>query len=123
MPISEDYLHDMSKVQALMLERARTEDVLISTVYGLYASWKDVPDFRSQYRITSATPLDEILKIVDENPSGWIVMDKIRLDLSAVSSRDLSRARQIEYIGMFGDEYVWHWRRSGGGAGAGQGAD
>jgi hypothetical protein len=123
MPISEDYLHDMSEVQALMLRYARSDDVLISTVYGLYASWKDVPQFRSQYRITSATPLDEILKIVDQNPSGWIVIDKIRLDLSAFSSRDLSRVQQIEYIGAFGDEYVWHWQRSRGGAGAAPGAN
>ena len=123
MPISEDYLHDMSKIQAYMLVRARTDEVLISTVYGLYASWKDVPEFRSQYRITSATPMAEILKIVDENAAGWIVIDKIRLDISGFSSRELSRAPQIEYIGAFGDEYVWHWRRSGGGAGARQGAN
>ena len=52
-----------------------------------------------------------------------ILIDKIRLDLSSVSNRDFNRARNIEYIGMFGDEYVWHWQRSTGWAGAPSGAD
>jgi hypothetical protein len=112
MPISEDYLHDLSQVQAFMIGHVQPNDVLVSTVYGLYATWEGQPEFGSQYRITSQTPLDDILTIVDQNPSGWIVFDKIRLDLSAVSPRDITGNHQIEYIGLFGDEYVWHWQRT-----------
>ncbi len=83
MPISEDYLHDMSKLQGFMLGHVQQNDVLVSTVYGLYSTWEQAPRFRAQYRITSATPRKDILQIVDDNPSGWIVVDQIRLDLSA----------------------------------------
>ena len=114
MPISEDYLHDMSKIQEFMLGHAQANDVLISTVYGLYASWEDEPKFSAQYRINSATPKEDLLQIVESNPSGWIVIDKIRLDLSPLSARDFSGLDQIEYIGMFGDEYVWRWQRASG---------
>jgi hypothetical protein len=112
MPISEDYMHDVSAVQTYLLSRVQPDEVLVSTVYGLYATWEGRPVFQASYRITSQTPIDEILKLVDENAAGWLVMDKIRLDLSALSPRDLTRTGQIEYIGMFGDEYVWHWRRA-----------
>ena len=50
MPISEDYLHDMSKIQEFMLGHVQPNDVLISTVYGLYASWEEEPKFQAQYR-------------------------------------------------------------------------
>jgi hypothetical protein len=110
MPISEDYLHDMSKVQAYMVGRVQPGDVLVSTVYGLYALWEETPDFRAQYRITSTTPKEDLLNIVASNPSGWIVMDKIRLDLSAMSTRDFSELGPVDYVGTFGDEFVWHWQ-------------
>jgi hypothetical protein len=110
MPISEDYLHDMTMIQEFMLGHAQPNDVLISTVYGLYASWEEAPTFRAQYRITSATPREDIVQLVDDNASGWIVVDRIRLDLSPNAARDFSGVDQIEYIGIFGDEYVWRWR-------------
>lgn len=112
MPISEDFMHDMSQVQAYMIDHVQKGDVLISTVYGLYATWEGHPEFRDQYRINSQTPRGQIFDIVEQDPSGWIVMDKIRLDLSTVSPKDFTANGQIEYIGIFGDEYVWRWRRS-----------
>jgi len=123
MPISEDYLHDMSKIQEFMLEHARPNDVLISTVYGLYAFWEEEPQFQAQYRITSATPKEDIFELVDNNASGWIVVDKIRLDLSRNSLRDFSGEDRIEYIGTFGDEYVWRWQRLSGWAPAAPGLE
>ena len=123
MPISEDYLHDMSKIQEFMLGQAQPNDVLISTVYGLYASWEEEPKFQAQYRITSATPKEDIFQLVDNNASGWIVVDKIRLDLSPNSARDFSGEDQIEYIGTFGDEYVWRWQPLSGWAPAAQGLE
>jgi hypothetical protein len=64
--------------------------------------------------MNSATPKEDIFQIVASHPSGWIVVDKIRLDLSALAARDLSGVNQIEYIGVFGDEYVWRWQRASG---------
>jgi hypothetical protein len=109
MPISEDYLHEMSGVQSYMLAHAQPGDAVISTVYGLYAAWQREPSFFAQYRITAQSSKDYILSVVDLYPSGWIVIDKIRLDLAALTPKDFMGTDQIEYIGVFGDEYVWHW--------------
>ncbi len=109
MPISEDYLHDVSLVQAFMLKNAQPSDVLISTVYGLYATWQEQPVFQTQFRITTQTPEAYIISTVDQYPSGWIVIDQIRLGLSSMTTRQISEIDQVQYVGEFGDEYVWHW--------------
>jgi hypothetical protein len=111
MPISEDYMHDMSPVQAYMLDHARPGDALISTVYGLYATWEQQPGFAAQYRINAGTTSAELVALVAGYPSGWIVIDSIRLDLSALSVREVTSLPQMEYIGTFGDEHVWRWGR------------
>ena len=111
MPISEDYYHDMSLVQGFMLQHhTEDSDVLISTIYGLYATWVGEPSFHAIYRITSQTPKQDVFAIVDQNPSGWIVIDQIRLDQASMTVKDFSGKDQIEYMGLFGDEYVWHWQ-------------
>lgn len=112
MPISEDYMHDMSRVQAFMLPQVHSTDVLISTVYGQYAIWMGAPSFADQLRITSHTPVDDILLYAAGHESGWIVMDDIRFKLSSISIKDLAGHEQIEYVGEFGDERVWHWDRT-----------
>ncbi len=117
-PISEDYLHDLSSVHTYMLDHVQQGDVLVSTVYGLYSSWREEPRFRAQYRITSQTPPDEILSLIDQHPSGWIVIDQIRLSLSALSARDFAGIADVHYVGQFGDEYVWHWQHASGGQGS-----
>ena len=118
MPISEDYLHDMSAVQAYMLGHVRQGDVLIATVYGLYATWEGAPKFGERYRITSHSSREEIESIVVQHGSGWVVIDSIRLDLSSFSPRDFADMPQMEYIGVFGDEHVWRWQRSAAGPGS-----
>jgi hypothetical protein len=112
MPISEDYMHDMSQVQAYVVGRVQPQDVLIATVYGLYATWEGEPEFSEQYRISSQTSREEISAIVEKHASGWIVVDAIRLDLSPLSIADFTGMSQMEYIGVFGDEHVWRWKRS-----------
>jgi hypothetical protein len=112
MPISEDYYHDMSLVQAFMLKHMEGNDVLISTIYGLYATWQGEPRFHENYRITSQTPKGDVFSIVDQNQSGWIVIDRIRLDQASLTVKDFSGKDQIEYVGLFGDQYVWHWQHA-----------
>jgi hypothetical protein len=111
MPISEDYLHDMSAVQAYLLSHVQAGDALVSTVYGLYATWEGEPAFGQQLRINSGTTRDEIAAFVQEQASGWIVIDSIRLDMSTLTERSLTTLPQMEYIGNFGDEHVWRWGR------------
>jgi hypothetical protein len=112
MPISEDYYHDMALVQGFMINHSQGNEVLISTIYGLYATWEGEPSFRTIYRVTSQTLNQEVFALVDQNPSGWIVIDKIRLDQASMTVKDLSGKDQIEYMGLFGDEYVWHWQHA-----------
>ncbi len=113
MPISEDYMHDMTKVQAYMLGEVQPGDVLVSTVYGQYAIWEGSPLFADQYHITSHTPVPDILSYAAQHPAGWIVIDEIRFKLAGLSVRDLSGQDQIQYVGEYGDERVWHWQRNG----------
>jgi hypothetical protein len=112
MPISEDYFHDMSAVDAFMHGHAKADDVLISTVYGLYTSWKGEPGFQAIYRINTKTPKEFVFSIVDQHQSGWIVIDQIRLDLGSITFKELSTTEGIEYMGSFGDEYVWRWQNA-----------
>ena len=70
MPISEDYMHDMSAVQTYLVGRVQRTDVLVATVYGLYAAWQGEPTFGEQYRITSATTGEEIQAIVRQHEVG-----------------------------------------------------
>ncbi len=111
MPISEDYLHDMSAVQAYMVKHVVEGDALISTVYGLYATWEATPRFGEQYRINSGTSAEEIKALVAKHKAGWIVIDAIRLEASLITTRSLTDIPQMEYIGSFGDESVWRWGR------------
>jgi hypothetical protein len=110
MPISEDYYHNMSLIQGYMVQHAQNNEVLVSTVYGLYATWQGEPGFQRIYRITSQTPKQDVFALVDQNPSGWLVIDQIRLDQADMTIKDYSGKDEIEYMGLFGDEYVWHWQ-------------
>jgi hypothetical protein len=112
--ISEDYLHDMSPVQAFMASHAQTQDALISTVYGLYNSWVETPRFAANYRITTQTPLEQVLGLIEQHESGWIVVDQIRLDMSAFGPHAFAGNPDVEYIGLFGDQNVWHWQHASG---------
>jgi hypothetical protein len=93
-----------------MLAHSEKGEVLISTVYGLYATWVGEPEFPMNYRITSQSSTSDVFSLVDQNQSGWIVIDKIRLDQASMTVKDFSGKDQIEYIGLFGDQYVWHWQ-------------
>ncbi len=115
--ISEDYLHDLSAAQAYLVAHAQPGDVLVSTVYGLYNSWVETPHFAANYRITTDTPRDEVLGLIDQHPSGWIVIDQIRLDMSTLGPRAFAGNPDVEYIGLFGDQNVWYWRHSPGAVG------
>jgi hypothetical protein len=116
-PISEDYLHDMTKVHEFMIGHVQPQDVLISTVYGLYSSWTETPAFEERYRITTETPHQKILALIDQHPSGWIAIDQIRLQMFPQGERGFAGNPDVKFVGQFGDEYVWRWQHSTGGFG------
>jgi hypothetical protein len=58
-----------------------------------------------------------VFSIIDQHASGWIVIDQIRLEQSSLGPRDFADNSDIEYVGLFGDQYVWHWQHSSGNLG------
>jgi hypothetical protein len=101
-----------------MVDHAAPTDTLISTVYGLYSSWKGEPQFVAQYRITTQTPREDILALMEQHESGWIVIDQIRLTMSGLGPHAFAGVPGVEFAGQFGDEYVWHWQHAPASAGS-----
>ena len=111
MSISTDYHHDMSAVHEYMLANTGGDDVLIASIYGLYAQWTGAPLFRDIHRFGTQTPAEDVLSIIAGNESGWIVIDSIRAqDAAFPVFETLSEDGRVEYVGLFGDEHVWRWR-------------
>jgi len=55
---------------------------------------------------------ERMTSLIDQNASGWIVIDTIRVDAAAFSLREaFSKDDKIEYVGQYGDEHVWHWKK------------
>jgi hypothetical protein len=112
MPITRDYVDDLSAVHAFMLEHVEKEDVLISTVYPLYVTWKGDPIFQALYRITISTPEEEVETIIERNPTGWLVIDQARLEDSVTRFEALAEKDHLEYMGLFNNQYVWYWKHN-----------
>jgi len=111
MPISKDYHYELEEVHTYMLENVRDGDVLIHTVYDLYVIWKGEPEFQATHRFKSDMPKEEALALVNQYDSGWIVIDKIILKLIPYQPFEVfSEKNGIEYVGLFGDQYVWRWQ-------------
>ena len=111
MSISTDYHHDMSAVHEYMRLNVEPSDVLLASVYGLYAQWRSEPAFRDIYRFGTQTSADVVLSLIEKNESGWIVIDSIRVNAAAFPVFEtLSKDGRAEYVGLFGDEHIWHWK-------------
>jgi len=112
MSISTDYHHDMGAVHEFMLANVQDGEVLIASVYGLYTEWVGAPVFRDVYRFSTLTTEAEMLSLIDHGDSGWIVVDTIRIEAAAFPVFDtLSKDGRVEYVGEFGDEFVWRWKK------------
>jgi hypothetical protein len=112
MAITEDYHDDLTDLQAFMLANAETSDVLIaSRIYSRYIEWVGEPLFREVYDFHVQSTEEEVLSVVDQFDSGWIIIDTARIE-RATFSPDTSFLGndRIEYIGLFDGEHVWQWR-------------
>jgi len=111
MVITEEYHRDLSRVHEVVMTNVQEGDALISSrIYTRYVDWVSEPDFRAGYLFDINTTYDDVLSFMDQYPSGWIVIDKVRLDAAAFPVSDVfSKDDRITYIGEFGDESVWHW--------------
>lgn len=133
MPITDEYHFNIGPAYTYLLDKVKSQDVLLSSFYGGYVRWKGVPEFKEvipyQFIIPSLKywwifpyeaaetlsiePHDFILSVVHDNNSGWIVLDSVTY--SATLSRPLALKdtkagdKQIDYVGYFGGEYIWKW--------------
>ena len=90
-------------------------DLLISTYYASYAYFVGMPVFSKIYPyIYYEQTRDEINSIVEQNDSGWIVMDNttgLYFSELPVETFDVND-KIVEYLGSFGDQMIWSWNRS-----------
>lgn len=100
-----------------MLAAVKPREVLISTVYARDSMWKERPQFAAQYRITTETPSAQIFALIDPHGAGWIVIDRILLSMSTLGPHEFAGNPDVEYIGVFGDEYAWTCRHAAAGLG------
>jgi hypothetical protein len=105
--ISEDDYFDMSPVHKFMRENANPEDILIATTYDLYVTWKQEPKFSAIYPVSE--DLGDLLSITRGGSSGWMVIDDPRIDFVPASLMEFLSNNDFEYIGLFGEQHVWHW--------------
>ncbi len=113
MPVTGQYHENVAEVHAYLLDRATDQDVLVATVYANYSQWVEQPPFRAIYSFDYRRPdgRDYLLSLVEQHPSGWIVLDQIRYEQSQPIPLETfsSGGRLVEYRGQFADEYVWRW--------------
>ena len=108
--VTEDYYYDLREIQSLLQARADAHDVLISTTpYARHAAWMETPQFSSVHLFPVYVAAEDILALARQYPSGWIVMDQTRIDATEFSPFEAFSEAGINFEGLFGDEYVWHW--------------
>ena len=111
MPVSQEYHSDLTELQYYMLDNVRDGDVLISSkVYSRYVFWVEEPVFRRVFSFNLNSTEEDVLAIMDEYDSGWIVIDELRTGQMSFSVTDVfAGINGLEYAGQFGDQYVWRW--------------
>ncbi len=112
-PITEEYHDNVTPAYMFLLDKINVDDVLISRAFQSYVVWKGVPVFKQMYFYNSlpGMPRDKILSIVKKNKSGWIVLD-VEItrpsDFLPHTTIEINN-KNIEYIGIFGNQEIWHW--------------
>jgi hypothetical protein len=119
MPITELVHDDLGMVNAYLLDHAEKDDVLIGSHYVNYVEWQGKPEFAQMYlySISELSRSDEdgyfyIAGIIEEHPSGWIILDEQALDFAPPSlpmDSVVVRGKTVEYAGKFITQHVWHW--------------
>ena len=83
MPITALVHDDFGMVDAYLFDHAEKDDVLIGSHYVNYVRWQGKPDFAQTYPYSISELGSKgkdgfyyISSIIEEHPSGWIVMDE-----------------------------------------------
>jgi hypothetical protein len=108
--VTGDYFYDLRALQAHLAAHAGERDALISTApYARHVAWMEAPQFSSVHLFPVYAAAEDILALVRQSPSGWIVMDRTRVDATAFSPFEAFEQAGLRYEGTFGDEYLWRW--------------
>ncbi|MFN3741075.1 MAG: ArnT family glycosyltransferase [Anaerolineales bacterium] len=113
--IGEDFVPDNSRLHKFMIAHVNSGDALIATApYRSYVFWMRQPNFSAIYSLALTTPLTEVTSIIQTHPSGWIVIDRTRINQLTFDPFQAFASLGLEYTGTFGenqDEYLWRWQR------------
>lgn len=109
--VSGDYYFDFRMLQTHMEAAVHPGSALLATTpYLRHAVWMGTPVYSNMQLIPITATEDELLALLDQNPSGWIVMDETRVTTFPFSPfAVLGKDDRVEYVGLFGDEHVWRW--------------
>jgi hypothetical protein len=113
MIITGHYHPNLGPLDDYLLAHKQNNDVIISTnTYLRYAEWMGKPVFSKEYFFDISTTNETIQSIIDQHSSGWVVFDKIWVNqLQFPIFQAFLQNDSIEYVGSFGDEYLWHWKK------------
>lgn len=118
MPITDLVHDDLSVTDEYMRSHIHENEVLIGGMYANYARWQGVPAFQKIYPYSNEilkkykNGFSYIISIIDQYPSGWIVIDEQRLDYvppSLPKGQTVIHGKTVEYVGKFLSQYIWHW--------------
>ncbi|HEX2697382.1 MAG TPA: glycosyltransferase family 39 protein [Anaerolineales bacterium] len=115
MPITEEIHYNVAPAYLFLLDKVKSEDVLIASVYDNYVSWKGIPKFHEiySYNYNNDKPQDYVFSIIERYDSGWVVLDARNYSLSKTKplpkNSVILAGKQVDYIGLFSDQYIWRW--------------
>ncbi len=118
MPITRLIHDDFDAVHAYLTEHANKSDTLVGGVYVEYITWTGDPEFERVYPYSFAAlrgkePTEYISSIIAQHPSGWIVLDELRLVLlphALVEKNMTISGKEVIFVGRFTNQYVWRWK-------------
>jgi len=110
--IAQDYFSDPRSVQNYLVANAENGDALISaTPYLRQNIWAGTPEFSATHFLSIYATEDDTIALTHQYKSGWIIIDLTRVESLPYSPFDaFLKDGRIVYIGLFGDEHVWHWK-------------
>ncbi|MBK9924807.1 MAG: hypothetical protein IPP66_05885 [Anaerolineales bacterium] len=118
MPITNLIHDDLGAADEYMRTHVKKDDVLIGSMYASYVQWQGNLEFDKIYPYSNEilkkykNGFSYIVSVVDQYPSGWIVIDEQRLDYvppSLPKKQTVIHGKTVEYVGKFLNQYIWRW--------------
>ncbi len=110
-PIDGEAHLSVDEVDAFFSNQVTDDSVLVATMYGSHINWRNEPKFKSVFGYNyRANDLEKLEEIIAGNEKGYLVFDTYRQQYIAIPLENFKLGdTQIEFVGLFGDQYVWRW--------------